>query len=106
MATLITLITDFGNADSYVGEVKGVLLSQVHGATLVDITHQVPPCDVRAAQYVLSRVWHRFPQGSVHVAVVDPGDGTERHVLPAPWAGQFFVAPDKGLVSFLPLHPH
>src|SRR5205814_5009375 len=80
MATLITLLTDFGNADSYVGEVKGVLLSQVHGAALVDITHQVPPGDVRAAQYILSRVWHRFPQGSVHLAVVDPGVGTDRRV--------------------------
>src|SRR2546422_1256049 len=55
MATLITLLTDFGVADSYVGEVKGVLLSQVHGVVLVDITHQVPPGDVRAGQYILSR---------------------------------------------------
>jgi len=106
MATLITLLTDFGNADSYVGEVKGVLLSQVHGAALVDITHQVPPGDVRAAQYVLSRVWHRFPQGSVHLAVVDPGVGTERRVLAASSAGHFFVAPDNGLLSFLPADAH
>src|SRR5438034_1326882 len=103
MATLITLLTDFGNADSYVGEVKGVLLSQVHGAALVDITHQVPPGDVRAAQYILSRVWHRFPQGSVHLAVVDPGVGTDRRVLAASTAGHFFVAPDNGLLSFLPV---
>src|SRR6266850_1293528 len=102
MATLITLLTDFGSADSYVGEVKGVLLSQVHGAALVDITHQVPPGDVRAAQYILSRVWHRFPQGSVHLAVVDPGVGTDRRVLAASTAGHFFVAPDNGLLSFLP----
>src|SRR5258705_13894079 len=102
MATLITLLTDFGSADSYVGEVKGVLLSQVHGAALVDITHQVPPGDVRAAQYVLSREWHRFPQGSVHLAVVDPGVGTDRRVLAASTAGHFFVAPDNGLLSFLP----
>src|SRR5258708_19278323 len=106
MAPLITLLTDFGNADSYVGEVKGVLLSQVHGAALVDITHQVPPGDVRAAQYVLSRVWHRFPQGSVHLAVVDPGVGTERRVLAASSAGHFFVAPDNGLLSFLPAAAH
>src|SRR2546426_10901009 len=106
MATLITLLTDFGNADSYVGEVKGVLLSQVHGAALVDITHQVPPGDVRAAQYVLSRVWHRFPQGSVHLAVVDPGVGTERRVLAASSAGHYFVAPDNGLLSFLPADAH
>jgi S-adenosyl-L-methionine hydrolase (adenosine-forming) len=102
MATLITLLTDFGTADSYVAEVKGVLLSQVHGAALVDVTHQIPPGDVRAAQYVLSRVWRRFPQGSVHLAVVDPGVGTDRRALAASLAGHFFVAPDNGLLSFLP----
>src|SRR5438046_10392747 len=102
MATLITLLTDFGSADSYVGEVKGVLLSQVHGAALVDITHQVPPGDVRAAQYIFSRVWHRFPQGSVHLVVVDPGAGTARRALAAEAGGQLFVAPDNGLLSPLP----
>ena len=106
MATLITLLTDFGDADSYLGEVKGVLLSRVHGAALADITHQVPPGDVRAAQYILSRVWHRFPQGSVHLAVVDPGVGTDRRVLAASTAGHFFVAPDNGLLSFLPADAH
>ncbi|HEX4574439.1 MAG TPA: SAM-dependent chlorinase/fluorinase [Gemmatimonadales bacterium] len=106
MATLITLLTDFGAADGYVGEVKGVLLTQVHGAVLVDITHQVPPGDVRAGQYVLSRVWHRFPQGSVHLAVIDPGVGTARRALAAQAAGHFFVAPDNGLLSFLPEDAH
>src|SRR5690348_5889237 len=106
MATLITLLTDFGAADSYVAEVKGVLLSQVHGVVLVDITHQVPPGDVRAAQYILSRVWYRFPQGSVHLAVVDPGVGTDRRALAASTAGHFFVAPDNGLLSFLPADAH
>ncbi len=106
MATLITLLTDFGAADSYVGEVKGVLLSRVHGVVLVDITHEVPPGVVRAGQYILSRVWHRFPQGSVHLAVVDPGVGTERRALAAQAAGHFFVAPDNGLLSFLPADAH
>src|SRR6266513_2629178 len=106
VATLITLLTDFGSADSYVGEEKGVLWSQVHGAALVDITHQVPPGDVRAAQYILSRVWHRFPQGSVHLAVVDPGVGTDRRVLAASTAGHLFGAPDNGLLPFLPPHAH
>jgi S-adenosyl-L-methionine hydrolase (adenosine-forming) len=101
MATLITLLTDFGTADSYVGEVKAVLLSQVHGAALVDITHHVPPGDVLAAQYILSRVWHRFPQGTAHLAVVDPGVGTNRRALIASQAGHFFVAPDNGVLSFL-----
>lgn len=106
MATLITLLTDFGTADSYVAEVKGVLLSQVHGVALVDVTHQVPPGDVRAAQYILARVWQRFPQGSVHLAVVDPGVGTDRRVLAASLAGHFFVAPDNGLLSFLAADAH
>src|SRR5216117_3085307 len=101
MATLITLLTDFGVADSYVGEVKGVLLSQVHGVALVDISHQVPPGDVRAGQYILSRTWHRFPQGAVHFAVIDPGVGTARRALAVQAAGHFFVAPDNGLLSFL-----
>src|SRR5439155_1406790 len=64
MPPIITLLTDFGTPDNYVGEVKGVLLSRVHGAALLDITHEVPPGDLRAGQYILSRVWHRFPQGS------------------------------------------
>jgi S-adenosylmethionine hydrolase len=102
VATLITLLTDFGDADSYLGEVKGVLLSRVHGAALADITHQIPPGDVRAAQYILSRVWHRFPRETVHVAVVDPGVGTARRALAATAAGHYFVAPDNGLLSFLP----
>ena len=106
MATLITLLTDFGTADSYVAEVKGVLLSRVHGAALVDITHQVPPGDVRAAQYILSRAWHRFPQGTVHLAVVDPGVGSGRRALAASAAGHHFVAPDNGLLSFLPAGAH
>jgi S-adenosylmethionine hydrolase len=102
MATLITLLTDFGDSDSYLGEVKGVLLSRVHGAALADITHQIPPGDVRAAQYILSRVWHRFPRETVHLAVVDPGVGTARRALAAIAAGHYFVAPDNGLLSFLP----
>jgi S-adenosyl-L-methionine hydrolase (adenosine-forming) len=102
VATLITLLTDFGDADSYLGEMKGVLLSRVHGAALADITHQIPPGDVRAAQYILSRVWHRFPRETVHVAVVDPGVGTARRALAAAAAGHYFVAPDNGLLSFLP----
>src|SRR5881396_2176360 len=106
MPPIITLLSDFGSADSYVGEVKGVLLSHVHGAALLDITHQVPPGDLRAAQYILGRVWHRFPQGTVHLAVVDPGVGTTRRALAAGAAGHFFVAPDNGLLSCLPGDAH
>jgi hypothetical protein len=102
MASIITLLTDFGLADSYVAEVKGVLLSRAPGAVLVDVTHHVSPGDVRAGQYLLARAWHRFPEGTVHLAVVDPGVGTARRALAAEAAGHRFVAPDNGLLSFLP----
>src|SRR3989449_5647878 len=102
MAPLITLLTDFGTSDSYVAEVKAVLLSRALGAALVDVTHQIPPGDVRAGQYVLARVWHRFPEGTVHLVVVDPGVGTSRRALAAEAAGHSFVAPDTGVLSPLP----
>ncbi|HET7790737.1 MAG TPA: SAM-dependent chlorinase/fluorinase [Gemmatimonadales bacterium] len=100
--SLITLLTDFGTGDSYVGEMKGVLLAAVPGATVVDITHQIPPGDVRAAQFILARTWHRFPNGTVHVVVVDPGVGTDRRALAATAEGHAFVAPDNGLLTALP----
>lgn len=101
---IITLLTDFGTSDSYVAEVKGVLLSRAAGggAILVDVTHQVSPGDVRAGQFLLARAWHRFPPGTVHLAVVDPGVGTVRRALAAAAGGHWFVAPDNGLLSFLP----
>src|SRR5256712_487453 len=102
MAPLITLLTDFGTSDSYVAEVKAVLLWRALGAALVDVTHQIPPGDVRSAQYVLARVWHRFPEGTVHLVVVDPGVGTSRRALAAEAAGHYFVAPDNGVLSPLP----
>ena len=102
--TIVTLLTDFGTADSYVAEMKGVLLTCAPKTTLVDITHQVSPGDVRGAQYVLSRTWMFFPEGSVHIAVVDAGVGTDRRVLGATRFGHYFLAPDNGLLSFLSLN--
>src|SRR2546421_11638141 len=99
MPPIITLLTDFGTADSYVGEVKGTLLSRVHGAALFDITHQVPPGDLRAGQYILARAWDCFPQGTVHLVVGDPGVGTTWRALAAYSAGPFIVAPDNGSLS-------
>jgi S-adenosylmethionine hydrolase len=99
---IITFLTDFGTADSYVAEVKAVLVSRVPAAVLVDITHDVPPGDIRAAQYLLSRAWPHFPAGTVHLAVVDPAVGTERRAIAAETSGHHFVAPDNGLLSFLP----
>jgi S-adenosylmethionine hydrolase len=101
---IITLLTDFGTADSYVAEMKGVLLTYAPTATLVDITHEVSPGDVRAAQYLLSRTWMFFPEGTIYVAVVDAGVGTDRRVLAATRFGRYFLAPDNGLLSFLSLN--
>ena len=100
--SIITLLTDFGTADSYVAEVRAVLLFEVPGVVLIDVTHDVPTGNVRAAQYVLSRVWRRFPLGTVHLAVVDPGVGTVRRALAGEVLGHQFVAPDNGLLSGLP----
>ena len=99
---IITLLTDFGTADSYVAEMKGVLLALAPGVALVDVTHEVAPGDIRAAQYLLGRAWHRFPTGTIHVAIVDPGVGTARRAIAAEHDGHRFVAPDNGLLSFLP----
>lgn len=95
--TIITLLTDYGTADSYVGEVKGVLLSLAPGATLVDLTHEISPGDVAGAAYVLARTWERYPGGSVHLVVVDPGVGTARPAVALRAGGQGFVGPDNGL---------
>jgi len=96
---IITLLTDYGTTDSYVGEMKGVLLSGAPDATLVDITHAVPPGEVVAGAYVLGRSWVRFPPGTVHLAVVDPGVGTSRVALALRARGHFFVGPDNGIFS-------
>lgn len=96
---LITLLTDFGGSDSYVAEIKGVLLTGCPAAVHVDITHAVPPGDVRAGAYLLGRSWHRFPAGTIHFAVVDPGVGTTRAALAMRAHGHAFVGPDNGLFT-------
>lgn len=101
MPTIVTLLTDFGSADSYVAEIKGVILSAVPDATLVDISHAISPGDVGAAAYVLHRAWRKFPPGSIHLGVVDPGVGTTRAALVLEAHGHRFVGPDNGLFSFV-----
>lgn len=98
---IITLLTDFGLQDSYVAEMKGVILSICPDVTLVDITHTVPPQDIRHGAFVLSAASRAFPPGTVHLAVVDPGVGTERRPVAIQTERGFFVAPDNGLLSFV-----
>ncbi|MSQ21750.1 MAG: S-adenosyl-l-methionine hydroxide adenosyltransferase [Dehalococcoidia bacterium] len=99
--TVITLLTDFGLADAYVGAMKGVILGVNPGATLIDLTHDVSPQDVLQGAFLLSTAWRYFPAGTIHVAVVDPGVGTERRALLLEAHGHLFLAPDNGLLSFI-----
>ena len=101
MASIITLTTDFGLADAYVGVMKGVVLGIDREAVIVDLTHHVPPGDVLHGAYVLSTAFSFFPEGTVHVAVVDPGVGTERRGLAVEHLGHVFVGPDNGLFSLV-----
>lgn len=98
---IITLTSDFGTFDSYVGAMKGAILSIAPDVTIVDITHGVPAQDVAAGSYHLSNAWHHFPPGTIHVAVVDPGVGSARRALAVSSQGHIFLAPDNGLLDFL-----
>jgi len=99
MRRIITLLTDFGTADGYVAEVKGVLLSLAPDATVVDVSHDVVRRDVEAGRLALARYWRRFPSGTVHVAVVDPGVGSPRAGIAVRSDGRLLVGPDNGLLS-------
>jgi S-adenosylmethionine hydrolase len=98
---IITLLTDFGNQDYFVGAMKGVILSANPGAVIVDITHEVPAQDIRAAAFNLLATYQDFPSGTIHVAVVDPGVGSKRRPILIECAGQLFVGPDNGLFSWI-----
>ncbi|MEY4704083.1 MAG: hypothetical protein RL042_279 [Nitrospirota bacterium] len=98
---LITLLTDFGDRDSFVASMKGVILTINPRATLVDLSHHVPPHSVEAAAYLLNSCYRYFPKGTVHVAVVDPGVGSERRALIAKSERDFFLAPDNGLLTHI-----
>jgi S-adenosyl-L-methionine hydrolase (adenosine-forming) len=96
---IITLTTDFGAGSPYVAAMKGVILSINPAATIVDLTHAIPPQDVREAAAVLEDVADRFPAGTIHVVVVDPGVGTDRALVYARIGRQQFLAPDNSVLS-------
>jgi hypothetical protein len=98
---IITLTTDFGLADGYVGSMQGVILSIAPGARLVNLSHQVPAQDVRAGAFVLYQAVPFFPRDTIHVAVVDPGVGSQRRALAVRTAEGIFVAPDNGVLSYV-----
>jgi S-adenosyl-L-methionine hydrolase (adenosine-forming) len=98
---LITLLTDFGTADYFVGAMKGVILTINRDARIVDITHDIPPQDIQAGAFTLLGAYQTFPAETVHVAVVDPGVGSNRRPILVSGGGQFFVGPDNGLFSYI-----
>ena len=99
-APIITLTTDFGLRDPFVGIMKGVILGICREALLVDLTHEVAPQDILEAAVALESSWTFFPVGSIHLAVVDPGVGGARRALAVSVGGHHFVGPDNGLFSF------
>ncbi|HVB64174.1 MAG TPA: SAM-dependent chlorinase/fluorinase [Nitrolancea sp.] len=98
---IVTLLSDFGLRDTYVGQMKGVMLNILPTAQIVDLTHEVAPQDVTEGAFQLATAWRSFPLRTVHVAVVDPGVGTSRRPIAFLYEGHFFVLPDNGLCSFV-----
>jgi S-adenosylmethionine hydrolase len=98
---LITLTTDFGLRGHFAGAMKGVILRIEPRARIVDISHEVAPYAIAEGAFALAQAYRWFPAGTIHVAVVDPGVGTPRRPLLVQAAGQFFVAPDNGLLSMI-----
>ena len=97
----ITLLTDFGNTDYFVGAMKGTILSVNPRAIVVDITHSIPAHDIEAAAFNLLSCYRAFPAGTVHVAVVDPGVGSERRPILVHAGDYMFVGPDNGIFSYV-----
>ena len=97
----ITLTTDFGLADGYVGAMKGAILNINPQVTLVDLSHHIRPHDIQHGAYILSAAIGYFPPGTIHLAVVDPGVGSDRAILAGEFGGQLIVAPDNGLLTLV-----
>ena len=100
-AAVITLLTDFGTADYFVGAMKGVILTINRSASIVDITHEIPPQDIESGAFTLLTCYRDFPAGTIHVAVVDPGVGSSRRAIVVRAGSQYFVGPDNGLFSYV-----
>lgn len=98
---IVTLLTDFGTADYFVGAMKGAVLAANPEAQLVDITHEIPPHDVKAGAFTLLAAFSTFPTGTVHLGVVDPGVGSERRAIVVDGGGHLFVGPDNGLFGLI-----
>lgn len=101
MGKVLTLLTDFGTRDGYVGTMKGVIHRINPGASIVDISHEVPPHDILEAAYILYSAYKYFPPGTVHLVVVDPGVGSARKIVGLEADDYLFLAPDNGVLTFI-----
>lgn len=98
---VITLLTDFGLSDPYVGIMKGIIADITPGATVIDLTHLIPPQDIWEGALALERAYEYFPTGTIHLAVIDPGVGSNRHAIVLQADNYLFVGPDNGLFTFI-----
>ncbi|MFQ6040595.1 MAG: S-adenosyl-l-methionine hydroxide adenosyltransferase family protein [Candidatus Poribacteria bacterium] len=98
---IITLTTDFGTTDIFVGVMKGVILNLNPEAKIIDIAHDIEPQDIHAAAFLLSSAYRYFPPGTIHVGVIDPGVGSARRAIAVETEQYYFVAPDNGLLSYV-----
>jgi S-adenosylmethionine hydrolase len=98
---LITLLTDFGNSDYFVGAVKGAILTVNPAARIIDITHEIPAHDIETGAFTLLAVSSSFPADTIHLAVIDPGVGSARRPILICVGGQYFVGPDNGIFSYV-----
>ena len=99
MAPVITLLTDYGVESTYPAQMKGVILGRCPQAVIVDVSHGVPPHDVRTAAFMLASAAPAFPEGTIHAAVVDPQVGSQRRILAAEAGGFIYLAPDNSLLT-------
>ncbi|MEE9441172.1 MAG: SAM-dependent chlorinase/fluorinase [candidate division Zixibacteria bacterium] len=102
MGSVITLTTDFGSCDGYQGVLEGVIYGINPNARVVTISHEIPPQDIAGGWYLIKTHHRYFPPGTVHVAVVDPGVGSKRKIIAVTTCKYKFIAPDNGLLSFIP----
>jgi hypothetical protein len=98
-SSIVTLLTDFGTKDHFVASMKGVILNINPQARIIDLSHEITPYDVQEASNLLKACYRYYPEGTIHVAVVDPGVGSSRRPLLVTTSRYFFVAPDNGLLS-------
>jgi len=97
----ITLTTDFGTSDHFVGVMKGVIAGISPSARVIDITHEITPYEILEGAFVIAQAWRHFPKSSIHVVIVDPGVGSARRPILVEAGGHCFIAPDNGVLTMI-----